>query len=90
LLGFKNPLLRKATATLLPYSGILIAVSAASGVRGGSKFLSGRDLGGGTLFLFLAAMFIATATCATYTYLWIRRWEKETGRTMWIKGFEPK
>jgi hypothetical protein len=47
-------------------------------------------LGGGTLFLFLAAMFIATATCTLYTYLWIRRWEKETGRTMWIKGFEPK
>ena len=28
-------------------------------------------------------------TCAFYTYRWIRRWEKSTGRTMWIKGFEP-
>jgi hypothetical protein len=29
-------------------------------------------------------------TCAFYTYRWIRRWEQQTGRTMWIEGFEPQ
>jgi hypothetical protein len=51
--------------------------------------LIGRDLGLGGLSLLIAVIFVATMTCIFYTYLWIRRWEKQTGRTMWIKGFEP-
>jgi hypothetical protein len=86
---FKTPLLRKAMEILLPYSGILIAISAASGVHGGRNLLMGRDIGTGILFLLMAVFFIAAATCTLYTYLWIRRWEKQTGCTMWIKGFEP-
>lgn len=86
---YKTPLLRKAMGILLPYSGVLIAISAASGVRGGSKLLHGRDVGSGVLFLVMATIFVGVATCGLYTYRWIRRWEKATGRTMWIKGFEP-
>ena len=87
---FKTPLLRKAAAILLPSSGALIAISAASGVHGGRKLLEGRDLGFGALSLFLAAGFVFAVTCAFYTYRWIRRWEQQTSRTMWIKGFEPQ
>lgn len=86
---FKTPLLRKATAILLPASGILIAISAASGVHSGEKILVGKDLWSGVLSMVLAILFVFAATCTYYTYTWIRRWEKSTGRTMWIKGFEP-
>ena len=89
LYEFKTKVLRKATAILLPYSGVFIAIAAASGVHGGRKLLVGRDLGSGALSLFLAVMCVFAMTCAFYTYRWIRRWEKATGRTMWIKGFEP-
>jgi hypothetical protein len=43
----------------------------------------------GWLWLSIAAISVATATAAFYTYRFIRRWEKSTGRTMWIEGFEP-
>ena len=89
LYEYKTPILRKATAILLPYSGVFIAIAAASGVHGGGKLLTGRDLGSGASSLFLAVVCVGTMTCTFYTYRWIRRWEKATGRTMWIKGFEP-
>lgn len=89
LYEFRTPLLRKVMAILLPYSGVLVAISAASGIRGGSNLLTGRDVGTGVLFLFLASAFVVVMICGLYTYRWIRRWEKATGRTMWIKGFEP-
>lgn len=86
---FKTPLLRRASVILVSSSGVLTAIAAASSVHGGERLLRGRDLGAGALFLFIAVTMVALMTCAFYTYRWIRCWEKSTGRTMWIKGFEP-
>ncbi len=87
---FKTPLMRRAMTILLPASGTLTAIAAASGVRSGDNLLHGKDIGVASLFLIGGVLAIITTTCALYTYRWIRRWEKTTGRTMWIKGFEPQ
>ena len=89
LYEFKRPILRKASAILVGSSGTLIAISAASGVHGGRQMLMGKDLSAGALELVLAVIFVMIVPASFYTYRWIRRWEKQTGRTMWIKGFEP-
>ena len=75
----KIPLLNK------PFQVGLIAFIA---IEVTAQFLH-KDIWGGMLFLIITALCVGGLVGIFHTYRFIRRWEKQTGRTMWIEGFEP-
>ena len=86
---YKSIFMRKTApivALLLPTFSILGAVIGVELTRPNRLSLS---LWGSAFNLIGVCSCSYVVAFTFYTYLWIRRWEKQTGRTMWIKGFEP-
>ncbi len=85
----KNPILKKIVAIIVPSTSIFIALGAVYGVQLGKSSWQWKDVLFGVLAVTTGGILTTALTCIFYTYRFIHRWEKSTGRTMWIKGFEP-
>lgn len=88
---YKSQFMRKIAPTivvLLPVFPVLGAVIGVELTR--PERLGSHELWVGACYLLVTLGMSYGLAHLFYTYRWIRRWERQTGRTMWIKGFEPK
>lgn len=87
---FRNPILERISI-IAAANGILAAsLGGIVGMRMQQSPFKHKEIILGLLIYLLAVLLLFVVMSNLYTYRFIRRWEKQTGRTMWIKGFEPK
>ena len=86
---YRSEFMRRVAAIVISSSSTLVILAAIWGRELNRMHSPWRDLIAGGLFLGFAIFLASRVVVPLYIYRWIRRWEKATSRTMWIKGFEP-
>jgi len=72
-------------------NGVIFALLGGNmGMRMNQSEFRYKELVFDLLIYLLAVLLFFEVVSSFYTYRFIRRWEQQTGRTMWLKGFEPQ
>ncbi len=87
---FRNRLVARVVAVIGANGVILAVIGANVGMRMQQGAFTHKELVFNAVAYLLGVLILFAVTSCLYTYRFIRRWERQTGRTMWIKGFEPQ